>query len=156
MSICFTELIWNCGDRLHLAAPPPRRQTPHPMRLNLGTYNIQDCGGFGLPQAIRAVERGNYNLMLLAETKILDAVYCCSRLVYGIVYSKATVTAVGGHRGGGVVIVSGEWAEGWISESTCYHRPDMVSCKLVSGDQQMPLIGSHLPPSTLDHLPDLK
>ena len=32
----------------------------------------------------------------------------------------------------------------------------MVSCEIVSGIQRTPLIGSYLPPTTLDQLPDLK
>ena len=32
----------------------------------------------------------------------------------------------------------------------------MVSCKLVSGDQQTSLIGAYLPPPTLDHLSELE
>ena len=32
----------------------------------------------------------------------------------------------------------------------------MVSCVLVAGNQLMPLIRAYLPPSTLEHLPDLE
>ena len=32
----------------------------------------------------------------------------------------------------------------------------MVSCDLVVGDQQTPIIGEYLPPSILDHPPDLE
>ena len=32
----------------------------------------------------------------------------------------------------------------------------MVSCEVVSGDKQMPLIGAYIPLSSLDHLPDLE
>ena len=56
----------------------------------------------------------------------------------------------------GVVIALWENPEGWIIESTCFHRPNVVSCKLISGDQQTVLIGSCLSPSTLDHMPDLE
>ena len=45
------------------AAPPPS--------LNLGTYNIRDGQGFGLPQEIQAVQIRNYNLMLLTEVNIM-------------------------------------------------------------------------------------
>ena len=55
-----------------MAPSPPRRRTPYPPGLKLGTYNIWDGQVFGLPQAIWAVHLGNYNLMLLTEMKILD------------------------------------------------------------------------------------
>ena len=65
----------------------------------MGTYNIRDSCVFGLSQAIRAVEQGNYDLVILTETKIPDAVYCHNFLGYDAVYSKATVTAAGGSQG---------------------------------------------------------
>ena len=37
-------------------------------------YNIQDVRGFVLPQAVRAVQLVNYDVMLLTETKIPDEV----------------------------------------------------------------------------------
>ena len=72
MAICFTQPIQHGGDRLHLDLPIPGRWPPRLPGLNLGKYNIQDGCGFGLPQAIFAVKRGNYNLMILTETKIPD------------------------------------------------------------------------------------
>ena len=39
---------------------------------------------------------GNYDLMILTETKIPDAVYCNNRLVYNVVCSRAVPTVAGG------------------------------------------------------------
>ena len=61
----------------------------------MGTYNFQDGRSFYLPLAIYAIKQGNYDLMLLTERKILDAVYCRNRPGYDIVCSKATVTTAG-------------------------------------------------------------
>ena len=36
------------------------------------------------------------------------------------------------------------------------HGPNLVSCKIVTGNQKTLLIGSYLAPSTLDHIPDLE
>ena len=36
-----------------------------------------------------------------------------------------------------------------------YHMPNMVSCEVVSSSKRTPLIGTYIPPFTLDHLPDL-
>ena len=74
MVICFTQLIRHGSDRLHLAPPPPQSRPPRPMGFNTRTYNNQYSRVFGLPQFIRAINQGNYNLMLLAETMIPDAV----------------------------------------------------------------------------------
>ena len=52
-------------------------------------------------------------------------------------------------------IVSQERPEGWTVDSTRFHSPNVVSFKVLSGDQWMPIIGAYLPPSTLDRLPDL-
>ena len=61
--------------------------------------------GSNPPQAIWAVERGNYDLMLLTETNIMDAVYCRNRLGYYVVCYKATVTSDRGAQGGvGIVL----------------------------------------------------
>ena len=69
MVICFAQPIRHGGDFLHLA--PPRIILPQPMGLSLGMYNIWGGSRFGLPQAIWAIERGNYVLILLTEKKIL-------------------------------------------------------------------------------------
>ena len=37
-----------------------------------------------------------------------------------------------------------------------FHVPNVVSCKIVSRKQRTPLIGAYLPPTTLDHLPNLE
>ena len=64
------------------------------------------------------------------------------------------------HRGqgssGGVIIVLQELTERWIVESTLFHGPNIVSDELVYGDHITLLIRRYLPPSTLDHLPDLE
>ena len=45
---------------------------------------------------------------------------------------------------------------GCIFELTRFHGPNKVRCDIVSGDQETPLIGVYLPPSTLYHLLDLE
>ena len=82
--IYFTRHIRHGGNRLHLALPPSRSRTPHPMGINLWTYTICDVRGFVLPQEIWAAEQSNYELMLLIETKIPDRVYCRNLLGYNI------------------------------------------------------------------------
>ena len=106
--MCFTQLIRHGGEPLHLAPPLPQRPPYSPMGLNLGTYNIQDGCGFVLPQAISAVKRGNYDLILLTETKISDTIYCPNCMGYGVVCPEAKFTMAGGAQGGGRNSVVGE------------------------------------------------
>ena len=48
------------------------------------------------PQAIRAVQIGNYNLMLLTETNIPYEAYCYNRWGYGAVCSQIVGTTAKG------------------------------------------------------------
>ena len=83
--ICFTQLNHHGGDRLHSAVPPPRRRPPRPQVLSIGDLNIRDGPGFEIEQAIRAVQIGGFNLMILTETEVTDQAYCHSRLGYDVV-----------------------------------------------------------------------
>ena len=37
-----------------------------------------------------------------------------------------------------------------------YRGPNMVNCEIITGLTRTPLVGVYLPPSTLEHLPDLE
>ena len=63
--ICFTLPLPHFRDRLHTVPSPPRHNPLRPRRLKLGTYNIRDGQGFGLAQAIRAVQLGNFGVLIL-------------------------------------------------------------------------------------------
>ena len=85
ISICLTLPLYHVIDRLHTTVLYPWRQLPCPPGLSLRTYNILYGYGFGLPQAIRAVQIGNYDVILMIETNIPDAVYCHNCVGYNIV-----------------------------------------------------------------------
>ena len=72
MPILFNSPLCNGSNQIYVAPLPPLRRPPRPPVINLGMYNIRYGYGFGLPQAIRAVHFGNYDLMLLTETNIPD------------------------------------------------------------------------------------
>ena len=93
--------------------------------------------------------------MILTKTDTPDTVYLRNYLGYAVVCSKETVTASGGAQRG-IRIVSREKPEGWIVNSTRFHGPKIVICKLIAGDQWTLIIREYLPPSTMDHLPDLE
>ena len=116
--------------------------------------NIQDGRVIGLEQAIRAVKRGGFDIMLMTETKIQTEEYSNNRLGYNVICSTVRPSKVGGSQGN-VVLVSQDRPNTWDIESTHFHRPNVVSCKIVTGGKHTLLINMCLPPSTLEHLPDL-
>ena len=85
MPICFTQPICHGGDCLHMATAPPRRWTPLPRGLSLGSFNIRDIQGFRLAQSIQVVYIGGFDLMILTETKIIDQAYFRNRMGYSMV-----------------------------------------------------------------------
>ena len=87
--------------------------------------------------------------------KIPYEVYCHNCLMYNIVCYQVLVTTDGGYQGG-MALIMRERPEGCIIKSKRFHGPDVVSCKIVSGSQRTLLIGVHLLPYTIDHLPDLE
>ena len=64
------------------------------------------------PQSIRAVQIGNYNLMLLTEKKIMYEAYCYNRLGYGAVCSQTVGTTAKGAQWG-VDLVIRKRPESW-------------------------------------------
>ena len=56
---------------------------------------------------------------------------------------------------GGVGLVVRDRPQGWSIELMRFHRPTVVRCKVVTGSKRTLLIGACLPPSTLEHLPNL-
>ena len=53
-------------------------------------------------------------------------------------------------------MVTRESPAGWKIESTRYHRPNVISCKIVAVITRTPLAGAYLPPLALEHLSDLE
>ena len=76
MPIYFTHHIRRVRDLLNMVPPPLQLRPTYPPCLNHLMYNIRYGQGFILPQAIWAVQLGNYDLMLLTETNIPYGVYC--------------------------------------------------------------------------------
>ena len=95
-----------------------RYRPPRPPGIAIGTLNISDGQFFGLAQAIRAVERGGFDVMLLTETKISTTAYCWNRLGYEVTCLTALPSRSGGAQGG-VGLVFRERPVGSGVESMC-------------------------------------
>ena len=67
-------------DHLHMDPTPLRIYPPHPQVLSLRNFNICNGWGFGIAQAIQAVQIGGFDPMILTETNINDQNYCHNRL----------------------------------------------------------------------------
>ena len=70
MPLTFSQPIVHGTNHLHMAPPPPLRRTPFPPGLVIRTVNIRHRRGFGLVQAILAVEHGGFDVMILTEKEI--------------------------------------------------------------------------------------
>ena len=46
--------------------------------------------------------------------------------------------------------------QGWSLEPTRFHSTSVVICKVINYEKRTPTIGTYLPPSTLENLPDLE
>ena len=84
MPLTFSRTIPHGANRLHTALLPPCRRPPRLLGLAIGTLNIQDGRGFGMVQAIRVVDRGGFDVMILTKTKISTTEYCWNRLRYEV------------------------------------------------------------------------
>ena len=64
------------ADRLHTAPPPLRSRPLRSPGTAIKTLSIRYGQGFGMAQAIQALERGGFNVMILTYTKISTSEYC--------------------------------------------------------------------------------
>ena len=137
--IFFTHTIHHGSNWPRTALTPPRHRTTLPPGLNLQMYNIQDGQGFSLPQAIRSMQIGKYNLMLMTKTKIMDEEYCHNYLGYDNVCSQAVGTADGGTQGGWACLWQIIRTDGVLNlhASTRWTRPATKSCLVDSGHRSL-------------------
>ena len=85
------------------------------------------------------MERGGFDVMFLIEKKISTTTYCRNRLGDDMTSLAARPSSAGGAQGG-VGLVTRLRPAGWGIESTHYHRPNVVSCKIITRLTQTPLI----------------
>ena len=111
MPICFNQLIIHGSYLFHTPPPPFRLRPPLPYGLSLRTYNIRNGWGFGLTQAIRVVQIGGFDIIILTDTKITDQAYFRNRLGYNMGWLPE-ITATAGNAQGGAGLVIQEWPQG--------------------------------------------
>ena len=151
MPLTVSRLILHGADHLHMVPPPPRRRPPRLPSLAIRKINIRDGRGFGLAEAIQEMERRGFDVMLLMETNIQLEAYSHKQLNYVVTCLSAIPSRSGGSQCS-VVMVTTEWHNRWGIKLTRFHRPNVVSCKIVTRHIWTPLVGAYLPPLTLEHL----
>ena len=75
MYICITLLISHGGEQIHTAPPSLYRRTSYTRGLSTRTLNIRDGWGYGLAQAIRAVQIDGFDPMILTEANTTEYDY---------------------------------------------------------------------------------
>ena len=95
----FKQPLHHGNDQLRMAPLLLWCRPNIPPELNLWIYNIWNGRGFGLTQAIRAVQLWKCVIMLLTETNIPDEVYWKNRNRYDLVCLRAIATTTGGAQG---------------------------------------------------------
>ena len=93
--------------------------------------------------------------MLLMETNIQTEVYSHNQLGYGVPCLAERPSSVGGVQGG-ICMVTREQTSWYRTESMRFHGPNVVRFETVIGHTRTPLVGTYLPPSTVEHLPDFE
>ena len=101
------------------------------------------------------MESGFFDVMLLTETKIQLEVYSHNRLGYDVTCSAACPSSARLDKGG-VGLVIRERPVEWGIDSTRYHGPNVVRCKIATGLTWTLLVRAYLPLLTLNHLPDFE
>ena len=144
MSHTFLRLIPYGANRLHMTTLPPRRWNMCPPRLAIRKLNTWYNWGFGLAQAIWAVERGGLGVMLLTKTKIYTTSYFRNWLGCNMTCSAVRPTSDRGYQGG-VGLVTRDRTIGWGVESTRYRRPNVVISEIFNELPQTLLVGAYLP-----------
>ena len=141
MPLTIYRLMPHGADRLNMAPLLPLRQPRCSLGLAIGTLNIWDGRSFGLVQAIQAVERGGFGVMILTETKIQSVAYSYNCLGYDVNCLTTCASSSGGSQGS-FRLVMRERNVGWGIESIHYNEPNVVSCKIVTGLTRTTLVGA--------------
>ena len=142
--LAFSQPIPHGADRLHTAPPRLCLRPPYPPGLAIRTLNIRYGRGFGLAQAIWAVERGGLDVMLLTKTKIYTPSYFRNWLGCDMTFPAVRPTSNRGYQGG-VGLVTRDRTIGWGVESTRYRRPNVVISEIFNELPQTLLVGAYLP-----------
>ena len=72
-----------------------------------------------------------------------------------MVFPLTSTAVADGMQGGGCLVVRGR-PQGCSLELTRFHGKSVARCEVFTNGKWTPIIGTYLPPSTLENLPDLE
>jgi hypothetical protein len=113
------------------------------------TYNIHSGQAGRLKMVLRVMNQMNVDIGILMETKLTDGIH--TRRLSGY---QAYATLARSHSQGGVVFFFRNLPQ-WQVESIRRFGPNVISCLLVKGQCQIPVMGACIPPadeSTLEFI----
>ena len=111
--------------------------------LRMITYNIVSAGGNRLNMALRAMNHMHIDLGFLTETKLHHDKYTKNCDGYTI-----HSTRTNGYQGGVAIFYRN--SSQWTIEGIKDFGPNIIRCKIVSGNKRWTCIGVYIPPSETD------
>jgi hypothetical protein len=109
--------------------------------IRVATYNIRDGRNSNLEAALRACEQMRIDVGILTETRLSTDRYTRSAYGYTVFATQTTHT-----NQGGIALIFTNSSSYFHVESQQKHGPNVVSCILVTGTRQYPIIGVYIPP----------
>jgi exonuclease III len=109
--------------------------------INVATYNIRDGRNANLEAALRACEQMHIDVGFLTETRL--STDCYTRSAYGYTVFATTTSRL---NQGGTALIFTNSSFYFQIESQQKHGPNVISCVLVTGTRQYPLVGAYIPP----------
>jgi endonuclease/exonuclease/phosphatase family metal-dependent hydrolase len=112
-------------------------------------YNIRSGRAGRLEMVLRAMNQMNVDIGILTEAKLTDGIHMRQSSGYHVYATSAR-----SHSQGGVALFFHDSAQ-WQVESICRFGPNVISCQLVTGLRQIPVVGAYIPPadeSTLEFI----
>ena len=117
----------------------------HHLWAQIAEYNIMSASGNNLNIVLRDMQCMHIDFGLLTETKLTHDKYtkdCCGFKVFATKASSSTK--------GGVAFFYRSQSDLWSIEGLRAHGPNVISCTIVSGTRQWPLVGCYIAPSEED------
>jgi endonuclease/exonuclease/phosphatase family metal-dependent hydrolase len=111
------------------------------ININIATYNIRDGQNSNLEAALRACQKMRIDVGILTETRLGTDRYTRSASGYTVFATQTTH-----FNQGGIALIFTNSLYFQI-KSQQKHGPNVISCILVTGKRQLPIIGVYIPPT---------
>ena len=117
--------------------------------VRFGTYNIQSRRKWGLESALRGVDQGKFDCLVIHETNLKDGVY-----TRGPIGFQVMVIVVPIYHHGGVAVFYRE-AEHFTIEDIRIHGLNIISLQMVMGRRWWHIVEWYISPSNTSNIEDV-